>query len=788
MPDLCGKLCTSLMAVCLLFIAIATAKKTEANPPAAMPEQRIDWPQFMAGHDLVWQRLPTKWEESPFLGNGLLGTMIYQDQGEALPNRNRRLRFDVQHAGVVDRRPGGDGKFNHARLPVGYFTIETPDEITGCDWRLDLWNAELHGSLTTRAGSYRLRCIILSEKQLFHLTIESADQASAGKNVSITFTPAQAISPRAKWVKPDQLPKGYLDRPAPDPEQTEQDGYGICRQRLVDAGEHATAWRIDASSGKQQLWATVVASQEDNKAVETAIAQIEEYRQAGMASLVGQHQAWWHDYYRRSFVSVADDFWQSFYWIQMYKLGGATRSEHYVIDNHGPWLEPTRWPYATWNLNVQLSYWPYYGSNHCREAESLPKRLSAGRGQLRLNAQPQIDAFGASDEPIYAIDRAVGTGLEAPVNPMGQRRVPPEAGNLPWALHDVWLHYRHTMDETLLRETLFPLLKGAVNYYRTALEEGPDGKLHLPVTYSPEYDSAPDCNYDLALLQWSCQTLLAANQRLNLSDPLESEWQRILDKLIDYPGNDEQGYYIGKDMPYSRSHRHYSHLLMIYPLAMVTPDTEPGRLVIEKSLQHWQSLPRQLQGYSLTGAASFYAFLGDGDKALEKLNGLKGRFLQPNTMYREAGPVIETPLSGAQSMLDMLVQSWGNCLRIFPAIPASWGDVAIDRLLTQGAFEVSAVRKNGQTEWVSITSLAGEPVQLRTGIDGKQEFMVRGSDGKVIKAAGKRVQAVANQPGLLELRLLKGESVLFTRASLKAKAIVEPVQRGTNSHFGLFKE
>lgn len=29
-------------------------------------------------------------------------------------------------------------------------------------------------------------------------------------------------------------------------------------------------------------------------------------------------------------------------------------------------------------------------------------------------------------------------------------------------------------------------------------------------------------------------------------------------------------------------------------------------------------------------------------------------------MYKEAGPVIETPLSGAQCIHDMLLQSWGG--------------------------------------------------------------------------------------------------------------------------------
>ena len=38
----------------------------------ARAEAKIDWAQFLARHDLVWSRLPEKWEEGAFLGNGMM--------------------------------------------------------------------------------------------------------------------------------------------------------------------------------------------------------------------------------------------------------------------------------------------------------------------------------------------------------------------------------------------------------------------------------------------------------------------------------------------------------------------------------------------------------------------------------------------------------------------------------------------------------------------------------------------------------------------------------------------
>jgi len=79
------------------------------------------------------------------------------------------------------------------------------------------------------------------------------------------------------------------------------------------------------------------------------------------------------------------------------------------------------------------------------------------------------------------------------------------------------------------------------------------------------------------------------------------------------------------------------------------------------------------------------ALLGEGDRADEYLGTLLDDFIQPNTMYKEgSSPVMETPLSGAQSLHDMLVQSHGATIRVFPAVPEAWDDAVIHELRTEG--------------------------------------------------------------------------------------------------------
>ena len=148
------------------------------------------------------------------------------------------------------------------------------------------------------------------------------------------------------------------------------------------------------------------------------------------------------------------------------------------------------------------------------------------------------------------------------------------------------------------------------------------------------------------------------------------------------------------------------------------------------------------------GAAGMASHLGRGDDALRYLQTLLSRFIEANTLYRETGPVLETPLLAAGAIQEMMVQSWGGVIRVFPAVPRDWQDVAFHQFRTEGAFLVSAVRRTTATMWIQVTSLAGEPCRLKT--DLKPPYKIRAD-----RAFSPRTLA----GGIVELDLRKGETV-----------------------------
>ncbi|HTX20903.1 MAG TPA: hypothetical protein VMD27_03430 [Candidatus Aquilonibacter sp.] len=709
----------------------------------------MDWETFLAKQDLVWDKLPTNWESGAFIGNGLLGAMIYSDGTNG-------LQWDVGRSDVTD---------NGDRVAIGRFVLVPPENPTSGTMRLDLWNAEARGDL--KAGEDEIQWRSFTHAKDLVNVIDLTEKWSG---------PLAGTPPAAK-IEFQHLPADparleYQHQPIPeedknpDPTFGETDGVNWCLQNFKAGGGYVVAWSEARPASHRLFFFTVDYVAKGTPTTAKAIADIKSALNENFDGFVASHCSWWHDYYQKSFLSIPDARMESFYWIQMYKLGSATRADRPAIDLMGPWFRSTPWPHIWWNLNIQLTYWPVYAANHLEIGESLIHLIDADRANFINNvpAEWRSDSAGVGRSSPYDGKRTVAsaTGVS-------------ERGDLTWVLHNYWLQYRYSGDETLLLGSspkgdsstngLYPILKRAINYYLHLVTPGPDGKLHLPVSTSPEYPggNVRDANYDLSLLRWGLNTLIAINEKFDLHDPLAAKWSDTLKNLTPDPV-DANGYMVGAGMPFAVSHRHFSHLFSIYPLHLVDPQSTNDQPLIEKSLDHWASMPKAWRGYSYTGASAMSSWLGRGDDALKYMQEFldKPKTVLPNTMYIEAGPVIETPLSGAASIQQMVLQSWsmttfGTHIRVFPAVPDSWKDVSFDKMLAEGAFEVSAVRKNGKTEFVQITSLAGNPCRVETSLEGK---VVASGDRKF------NVTTEADRDGhpITVIDLKKGETVLLTSA------------------------
>ncbi len=740
------------VTACCVFLSFGKPFAAEAR--SGRVADRIVWPEFLARHDLVWKQLPVTWSGGAFLGNGLLGLMIYAPDGNT-------LQFDIGRSDVIDHRAGDTNPLiNRARLPIGHFLLTPVGKLSEGTMRIDLWNSEATGKLTTDKGTIEWRAFVHARDT--NIVVET--QASEGeKDFVWKWVPALSESSR---IYGKGRPKEYVSNPAPKLEKTGDDM--VCTQPLLEGGEYATVYRKQrAGAAKSTVFISVGYSWPGTNAAEQAKAHVSKAVSAGEKALTETHRQWWQSYYPQSFVSIPDTRMESFYWIQMYKLGAASRADRPAMDLMGPWYKKTIWPAIWWNLNIQLTYYPVYTANRLEQGENLTRMLENNVSNLVANVKYARGAdFGTDSAWVARV-----TSYDCAGGMFKGQQGAPEIGNLPWVCQNYWRQCRYAGDDARMKENMLPLLRRAINFYLHLLKKGEDGKYHLPATYSPELGFAPDCNYDMSLLMWGCQTLLAECERLKIDDPLALKWKEVIAHLAEFPAN-ENGYMLGKDWPFDKSHRHYSHLLMIYPLYVIHWDQPENRAIIEKSVARWVSLKGAFAGYSFTGAASMYASMGRGNDAYTMMNDFIDKVVEPNTMYLEAdSPVIETPLSGAQSIQDMLLQSWGGTIRVFPGVPDAWKDVVFSDLRTEGAFLVSAVRKEGRTQWVNVRSLVGEPCRIKPGLVGAVKASVP------LKSLGDEVY---------ELAVKKGEEAILYVGDTIPVCDVKPMEAdpGTCNSFG----
>lgn len=142
--------------------------------------------------------MPKNWQEGPFLANGFLGVQFYAG---AQPNV---LKVMLSHSQVQDQRGQWEAAIGYSRLPIGYLTLTFEGAITAVDWHLDLYNAELGGTITTTRGSVRFSALVHNDQDLLLVSLTGEDSAEWG------FTPLESATTRRIRKPPE-----YTANPAP---------------------------------------------------------------------------------------------------------------------------------------------------------------------------------------------------------------------------------------------------------------------------------------------------------------------------------------------------------------------------------------------------------------------------------------------------------------------------------------------------------------------------------------------------------------------------------------------
>jgi len=361
---------------CLSAIHFAVAQiKTEASKAIS---NKIHWPAFISQQNLVWEDMPLQWNEGAFTGNGNIGMVVYisqKDSGiifhigrtDVTDHReapNKKTSFDVAKANVL---------YDYCRLEIGEMLLKPAGKIISGTMEQDIWNAEITGKFITTVGTIEFKAFVPYQQNVEIIEVSSTEKiGTLPADYKWRFLPGNPSSPRALVFPNDKSSQGYITNPLPL--LSEKNGFKIGKQSLLPGGDYATVWKeVNSEKGKTSTLFLSIANEvpDSNKSAQVAIETITNTQKQLLNIIKNAHRNWWHKFYQQSFLSIPDARIESFYWIQLYKMATCSRPDGAAVDLFGPYYKTSQWPGMWWNLNIQLTYFPVYTSNHLALGENM---------------------------------------------------------------------------------------------------------------------------------------------------------------------------------------------------------------------------------------------------------------------------------------------------------------------------------------------------------------------------------------------------------------------------------
>jgi alpha-L-fucosidase 2 len=698
-------------------------------------------------HSLILDTPSLTWDEALPLGNGLLGALVWGDGAPLKISLDRTDLWDLRPVPEFEskdysyktmRQWVGEGKIEDlhtlydkpygnagpTKIPAGRIELKLGENLKFKRSVLPLAspsaNVEFDGGLKARVLLHATEPVGLIE-----IATKTPVEASlvAPPFSGVVVDPAGP----GKISAGDLASLGYpapVEDSGPDWKSYTQEGWGGFRFAVVLKWTSVDI-KQRRSKEPQKFWRaawSVATSKEGQDPLEVAKKRVEDALSGGWEGLQVSHQLWWMTYWNRSWVEIPNKVIEKQWYLDTYKFGAASRRGAPPISLQGPWtaddgrIPPWKGDYHH-DLNTQLSYWPCYSSN----------RLDEGLCYLDWlwKTKPNCEAWTQRFFGLPGLNVPMTGDIEN--NQIGGwHQYTHSSTTAAWLAHHFYQHWRYSHDVDFLQNRAYPYIRDAATFLEAVTEKGPDGKRTLPLSSSPEINDdrleawfPSITNYDLSLIRWTFYTAAELAQDLDLHDDLD-HWAGLLNEMpeLSYSPEDHR-LLVAKDTPLKASHRHFSHLMAIYPLGLIRWENgDQDRQTIQAALAEMDRVgTSQWCGYSFAWEASLAARAQDGARAEKALETFASAFCLRNSFHANGDQsgkgystftyrpfTLEGNFASAAGLQEMLLQSYGGVLRLFPAIPSSWQNTQFESLRAEGAFLVSAERRAGKTERVTILS------------------------------------------------------------------------------------
>jgi alpha-L-fucosidase 2 len=441
-----------------------------------------------------------------------------------------------------------------------------------------------------------------------------------------------------------------------------------------------------------------------------------------------------------------------------YLLISSSRTNRVPANLQGIWNKEIRPPWSsnyTTNINVEMNYWP-------AEASNLSEMHLPFIGFIKNAA---VTGAITAREFYHTRGWAVhhNSDIWALSNPVGDKgHGDPTWANWtmgsPWLSQHLWWHYQFTRDKVFLKETAYPLMKGAAHFCMDFLVAY-KGYLVTTPSVSPENSFFDDSGkkgsvsiattMDMSIIRDLFTNIIDASNELGIDRAFRDSI--IADRKLLYPfhigkkGNLQEWYKDWEDP--EPHHRHVSQLFGLFPGNQISPVTTPQLAAAAKKTLELRG--DEGTGWSLAWKINFWARLLDGNHSYKLLKDLLRATDQPNVNYSGGGGSyinlfdahppfqIDGNFGGLSGMIEMLLQSQSGEISLLPALPDAWAEGSISGLKARGNFEVSISWKQKKLIRASVLSVVGGMCKLRTAgpikVYGLTTVSIKTTNGYITK-------------------------------------------------------